>query len=519
MSWTNRRRNALWIMWTLAMVGGLAPGLAAAGAPAAWTGSGMVPPGATIEMREPIDSGSIDVRILHEIGSEVQGGSSVTVLREEKFGVGLERVDGYYSRGDDGDIFLHGVSDHLTGRSRWYEPPLLLVDLPLEVGKQWRSRGHRREGDDSHGPLTPYDHVSTVTASDTTSLADGFVEAFLVSTEGGGEDVMTNLWYAPGMGIIARQPAGDAPMQMRTNTSAQGPRGLGWTGRDAHLSFAWPSDSRLRVRKAFFENVTDPARADTTAFSYELSIEPAGAGRRIRHLLAPSGADPDTAAHSGALQRILALQAPFTVDAAGSFVGLDDAAGVRDSVLAATGALWRQRMTPTEAAHLDSVLRATFTPEAMTASAAAEWKFLAGQWLAIADTTGNMVEFEAMAPLELYGGASVRTRGLAATAGFGRCSDETGNSCVVVCMSQWFEDPVMPLLVRQWIDQNSLDPIAAGEPIEAMTLRIDTAAFLDPQTALPLFAVRRKRLTIEAAPEPYVDESFEYREYTLSDGP
>ncbi len=103
----------------------------------------------------------------------------------------------YWSTNDEGDVFLHGFARLSPRVSRFYEPPLKVVDGPLFPGKTWTSTVTVYEV--PGGPAVGFFNVEyTVTEPDLVLIngqeyeAHGILEAQVLSAAGVGSEWTTD---------------------------------------------------------------------------------------------------------------------------------------------------------------------------------------------------------------------------------------------------------------------------------------------------------------------------------------
>ena len=95
----------------------------------------------------------------------------------------------------DDDVYIHHLSTSLDGPFAAIEPPLLLIDAPLEVGKTW-SQSYQAMG-------APFQSDFAVLAEVDIETTCGVLHCYLVEHAQSGYWTITQyFWFADGFGIV-----------------------------------------------------------------------------------------------------------------------------------------------------------------------------------------------------------------------------------------------------------------------------------------------------------------------------
>lgn len=160
-------------------------------------------------------------------------GVLTTARLQENSGANEDMFRNFWTRNEEGDLFLHAAQNLGAGLAWRYEPPILYLDAPLEVGKTWTTRFNACE-DIGAGPCTEALAITfLVTAEGAITVTAGTFSTFEVQEVEPspdltfGDDVRFNLlghrlpedhgasdggahdWYADGVGVVRQDVGGE----------------------------------------------------------------------------------------------------------------------------------------------------------------------------------------------------------------------------------------------------------------------------------------------------------------------
>jgi len=130
------------------------------------------------------------------LGPTVFHGAQVTEVRAIA-GESLKYF--YYRRNAEGDVFLHGTREALVEVT--YQPPKVILDMPLAVGNTWSQsleRRHFQNGNESH--TVTVTTIFNVTSHETAKTQVGEYDCFAIQESLSGV-ALTNC-YAADIGKI-----------------------------------------------------------------------------------------------------------------------------------------------------------------------------------------------------------------------------------------------------------------------------------------------------------------------------
>jgi hypothetical protein len=115
----------------------------------------------------------------------------------------------YFSVDVDGSVYLHAREVPGESRVELYDPPLLHVKMPLEVGSTWTASTtiYNNWAGDPPGQL--YELVMTVIAEEDVTVPLGAYRALKVEAveqPAGSSDTITS-WFSDGIGIVKLKPS------------------------------------------------------------------------------------------------------------------------------------------------------------------------------------------------------------------------------------------------------------------------------------------------------------------------
>jgi hypothetical protein len=199
-----------------------------------------------------------------------------------------------------------------------------------------------------------------------------------------------------------------------------------------NLRFDWKAGTRARIETTRLQQTSESADTVSGSASYRMRVQAHADGLIISYesFEFPTAADTTEAAQLDMLAEQAAAMVPkVVVDAAGSFVGIEDVASVR----ARLDTLMTRMLAPEDAASARAMLATVVTEEGLAGLAAQEWNALVGRWAGSDLAIGAEYEFVEDAALPMLQGAVVP---MVSTFTAGRrtsCSDTgTGNDCVEI---------------------------------------------------------------------------------------
>jgi hypothetical protein len=331
------------------------------------------------------------------------------------FGSTLEMGVEFYSRNDEGDLFLHGNLSLFTNEAEIYDPPVLYLDLPLVEGKTWDVVSRLYDNMELTGEGEPEHYKMRVVGWDTVISKAGSFPAWKVTCdviEGNG---MGTDWFAPGKGHLKFTMGQGGPLMKAVDFSTESLESLKGVGDPVKLDFHWQPGTRIEVKK-FATKIKDRnSISDTTMVSFEYTYEinrvPNGLLVHMTDLdlnLPPGGFPLGAVTGPGLVGRIGKAIPDFLISREGAFAGLIGA----ESSLEATLELIAESLADVDMGDLNSdellqTMGEVMTPEVLEGFAAEEWNKLIGVWIGFEGLTGILYEGTMSVPVPIFQGVEI----------------------------------------------------------------------------------------------------------------
>ena len=372
-------------------------------------------PGWAIRLEFPESRGSSYLLQYYEGDTYEIAGRETDVVYTDNFGFGLGQHAGFYSRNEEGDLFLHGNLNLVSGEAEVFDPPVLYLDLPLKVGKTWEVDCRLYDNLDLEGEGQRQHLIMKVAAWDTVTTRAGVFPAWNTVCEVIEGDGLGTDWFAPGVGPVRGSAGQGGPLFDMVDLSREGIWGLEGMGAPVSLTFAWQPGVPISVSKFGYRVRQSSSGADTIRAHLEYILEfnrlPTG---YLVHMadLDVGGPPLDGAAGGQGIQDLVArlsrAMPDFLISREGFFMGLAGAeAGLEATFEFFEDVLAEANEDESATRETMAALRGIMTPEVYEAMTAEEWNKLVGTWVGIEGETGALFEGTMSVPVPMLQGQEI----------------------------------------------------------------------------------------------------------------
>lgn len=417
-------------------------------------------------------------------------GRETMVIFSDFFGVTLNQSAGFYSRNEEGDLFFHGSLNLVTSEASVFDPPLLYLDLPLEVGKSWEVDCRVFDNFELEGESEREHLIMTVAKWDAVATPAGVFPAWNTTCEVLEGNGMGTDWFAPGVGHVRMSAGQDGPLMQAVDHSLDGPWSLAGMGKPVRLDFNWEPGKTIQVEKYASKIKTSAGETDTIRvyFGYNLEFNRLPNGYLVHMADLDFGLPPeDDSSGSMSQEELIAklskAMPDFIINRQGEYQGLSGAGKSLEATfdfLAEAMGEYEEEGVDTQAI-LDNI-RTLMTPEVYEAVAAEEWNKLIGTWVGLEEETGVMLEGSISVPVPMLQGREVPLDFLMAVAETCPCQEnDREENCVRLVFSSQTDAAAVKEVVAELFQQFGGEELE-GPNFDSLDVRTTIQAIMEPET-------------------------------------